>query len=311
MAGVAVGLLAARVHRRAGAGTGPWVGMCLAAVLSHLVLDCLTSYGVRLFLPFSDQVVSIASIAIIDPFYTLPVAIGVLVALTVGRGRRAGRIANGLGLGIGVAYLLGTLVNNALMHARFEADLAARGVEVERLFVKTTLFNNLLWRGIAETPTDYRVGFRSILDGDRRIELVSYPKDHHLLDGLQDERAVRLLRLVTEDYYRVSAPEGRLRVDDLRFGTAFEWRGDTSTMAFSWELVPAAESGTGRMEIRQLALRPERARDGERLRALLERIAGPSPIAAAPLGRPLEAGPSGRAPASGERSPGPPSGTGF
>jgi inner membrane protein len=274
VAGVLLGLLAARVHRASGVPPGAWVATLVAAGLSHVLLDAMTSYGTQLFLPFSDRIVSIASISIIDPLYTLPLAVGVVVALRMRRYSRGRRLANGLGLGLSSAYLGLALVNSHQMTLAFERALATEDVDPGRLFVKPTLFNNVLWRGIAEVEGGYLVGFRSLFDPVEEVAFVHYPANHAYIAGLQGEPAIRILRHVSEDWFQIVERGGRLHFNDLRFGTGWEWAGDTETMAFSYRLIPAAESGSGRMEVEHLQLRVERGRDGERLRALWARMMG-------------------------------------
>ncbi len=51
------------------------------ALFTHMLLDAFTSYGTQLFLPFSDWRVSFDSINIVDPVYTAPLIIGVLLSV--------------------------------------------------------------------------------------------------------------------------------------------------------------------------------------------------------------------------------------
>jgi len=45
--------------------------ICLAAMLSHLFLDCLTSFGVQLFAPLSQYRLSWQLLFVVDPYFTL------------------------------------------------------------------------------------------------------------------------------------------------------------------------------------------------------------------------------------------------
>lgn len=72
-------LLALVFHRLLRKGGGPerwtfaqtWFA-ALAALLVHLFLDCMTTFGTQIFLPFSDLRVALPAIYIIDPWLTLP-----------------------------------------------------------------------------------------------------------------------------------------------------------------------------------------------------------------------------------------------
>ena len=65
-----------------------WLAMALALV-THPLLDAMTVYGTQLLLPFTHTPYAVGSVFIIDPLYTLPLLLGVLLALlglTLGRG---------------------------------------------------------------------------------------------------------------------------------------------------------------------------------------------------------------------------------
>src|SRR5690625_3954527 len=53
-------------------------------LITHVILDALTSYGTQLWWPLRPVPASWSSIFIIDPFYTLPLLLTVLVALVAG-----------------------------------------------------------------------------------------------------------------------------------------------------------------------------------------------------------------------------------
>ena len=58
---------------------GRWLALWAAAgisYLSHVLLDAATSYGTRLFWPFSDERAGWDWIAIVDPAFTVPLLVG-------------------------------------------------------------------------------------------------------------------------------------------------------------------------------------------------------------------------------------------
>ena len=74
---------------------------CLAGYATHGLLDACTSYGTQLLWPFSDLRVAWNNISIIDPLFTIPI----LLLLIVGVFRRSPLLAR-CALFWGVAYLL-------------------------------------------------------------------------------------------------------------------------------------------------------------------------------------------------------------
>ena len=57
-----------------------WWFMTVLVLFTHAMLDALTIYGTRLALPFSDHPFGLGSLFIIDPLYTLPLLIGLLLS---------------------------------------------------------------------------------------------------------------------------------------------------------------------------------------------------------------------------------------
>ena len=53
----------------------------------------------------------------------------------------------------------------------------------ERFRAQPTILNNFLWYGIAETKTDYKLAFYSILDSKNTTDtFITIPKDNSILD---------------------------------------------------------------------------------------------------------------------------------
>jgi inner membrane protein len=105
------------------------------------LLDACTAYGTHLFWPFSAEPVAWGLVAVVDPVFTLALALPLLFGL---RRRRPVR----LGLVLALVYLfLGFVQHQRAATAAY--DLAAgRGHTPDRLLVKPTIGNLLLWRGV-------------------------------------------------------------------------------------------------------------------------------------------------------------------
>lgn len=212
------GIGLARLHRE-GPSWQRWTLLAGAVLLTHIGLDCLTVYGTQVFWPFSRTPILVGSIFIIDPFYTVPLAAGLVTALFWGPTDIRRRWANYLGLGLSSTYLLLTLVNNAYMQRSFQSALDAQGLPSERVLTKPTALNNLLWMGISEGDDGFYIGYYSLLDPDRNISFRYEPKNYDLLGGAQSNPYVERLQWFSRGYYIVREYVGEsLAVIDLRFG---------------------------------------------------------------------------------------------
>lgn len=269
---IPLGWLAHRMHRADGVGWHRWAAVLWLVLLSHLALDALTSYGIQLLLPFSDHAFAVASISVIDPLYTLPLLLTVPILIWLHR-RRALRSTLALtGIGLSSLYLAVTLVNKWQVQQVFEQALVEQGVEAQRVFVKPTFFNNVLWRGIAEVEDGYLVGFHSRLDDAPPDDFVHFGRNAHYLVPHMGEPVVRDLLQVSDGYYQVVDRRGELYFHDLRYGQAFEWLRDDRPHVFTYRIIPADNGG--RADIETLSLSVDRERDRATFRALIERARG-------------------------------------
>ena len=268
---LALGPLLARLIRTGNASWRHWSLLSGLVLASHLLLDTLTSYGIQLLQPFSDHSFAIASISVIDPLYTLPLLAAVAVVPWLARQRRHRNLIAATGIMLSTLYLTMTLINKQVVEKQFRHGLDAAGIAYQRLFVKPTMFNNLLWRGIAETDDGYQVGFFSLRDGGPPHDFIHFHRNGELLDRHREAPLVRDLLAVSGGYYQVIEENGELLFRDLRYGQAFEWLRDDRPHVFTYRLI--IEDGEV-VDLETLSLRVDRERDGETFRALVARALG-------------------------------------
>lgn len=123
-----------------------WSTLCLCGIvawLSHSLLDAATSYGTRLWWPFSDHRESWDLISIVDPPFTLILLCGLAWALRDQRIRPAVT-----GLAAAALYVMAGGVQHARALATVEALAASRGHRLERVEAMPTLANNVIWRTV-------------------------------------------------------------------------------------------------------------------------------------------------------------------
>lgn len=203
----------ARVRRADAEERRRWfwlVGLCL---WTHALLDAFTVYGTQLLWPFSNYPVAWNSIFIIDPAYTLPLVLGLGVALT----RPTRWRWNRAGLLISTAYLMWTIVAQELVLAQAHSSLPSPG---NRVLATPAPLQSLLWRVLVMTPDGaYLEGYHSLVDGrDGAIEFATFDAGHDLLAPVADSWAVRRLQWFTQGFYAARLRSDTLLVEDLRMG---------------------------------------------------------------------------------------------
>lgn len=197
---------------------GRWFLFFLLALLTHILLDCCTVYGTQLFWPFSDVRVAWSNIFIIDPLYTIPFLVCVLICLFLQRMSPWRRSINYLGLAASSAYLLLTLVNKYHVEEVFVSSLARQGINAQRLMTSPTALNNVLWYGIAEDESGYYLGYYSLFDSTSDVAFQSVPRRESLLGKLAGSYELDRLIWFSDDYYCIRPHADGLLVHVLKFG---------------------------------------------------------------------------------------------
>ncbi|MCM5569510.1 metal-dependent hydrolase [Burkholderiaceae bacterium FT117] len=195
-----------------------WLAVWLVLV-THPLLDAMTIYGTQLALPFSDWPFGVGSVFIIDPMYTLPLLIGLAVALA--RPGPARLRANLIGLALSTAYLCWSVLAQTIVEDRVRGALAAAGDPAARevpMLVTPTAFNTVLWRVVVMRGERYDEGFVSLLDGDRAPRFTRFDRGLALLGQVGDLPAVDRMARFTHGFWRLAEREGRIVLTDLRMG---------------------------------------------------------------------------------------------
>jgi inner membrane protein len=207
--------IASRVHGERDLFRRWWLALWLALV-THPLLDTMTVYGTQLLLPFTDRPFGVGSIFIIDPLYTVPLLVGVGVALA--RGASNGLGWNRWGLILSTAYLAWSALVQAYVREIAKDTLAARGAPAHQLLVTPTPFNTVLWRVVSMRDDGYEEGFYSLLDGARPIRFERFTTERALERSLQDVWAVQRMAWFSRGFYKMHAQDGRAFITDLRMG---------------------------------------------------------------------------------------------
>lgn len=112
---------------------------------THGLCDTLTSFGTFLYWPFSNERIAWDVISIIDPLFTVPLILGLLIAAFIGKAWPT-RIVFVMAL----MYLaLGYVQHERVMRVQ-ERLAEARGHEIERGRAMPTMANLLIWRSLYE-----------------------------------------------------------------------------------------------------------------------------------------------------------------
>ncbi len=220
-----------------------WLGLN-----THWMIDSLTTYGTQVFLPFSNYPVNIGSVFIVDPVYTVSLAIGLFWSLFSTWGERPYR-PKGVqaGLLFSTAYLVLTLGSKYAVLSRFERSLQEHGIAYQQLISVNTPFNSILWYGLADTGEDVYVANSSLLDRPGRpLVWQKIPKNRELLKNFGQGVADQRLLWFSRGFYRLDYVDGEPYFIDLRFGRLKSWlfpiEPEGDDYLFRFGLLPASQN---------------------------------------------------------------------
>jgi inner membrane protein len=194
-----------------------WILLFFWSLFTHPILDCFTPYGTQLFAPFINYRVAFNNIAVVDPIYTLPFLICMIVLMFFNRKNNKRKLWLKLGIGISSIYMIFTLGNKLYIDSIFRKSMNENRINYTRYRTQPSIFNNILWYAIAETDSSYYVAYYSLLDTKNRFSnWRALPKERALSPAEFND--VKHLAWFSNQYYSVyKNDDDTYRYNDLRY----------------------------------------------------------------------------------------------
>ncbi|MBR9861087.1 metal-dependent hydrolase [bacterium] len=211
-----------------------WTKLSFWAFFTHPMLDAHTTWGTQLFWPF-DLRIAYKNINVVDPIYTVPFLILVAIAMFYKRENKIRRTLAWCGIALSSAYLTYTVFVKFHVNSIFETVYEKHEIQYNRYTTEPTILNSILWEAIAETDSGYYIGYYSLFDFSKEVDLIYYEKDIELQQKLSKYRNFERLERLSDHYYLVYEDSGEFIFKDMRFGqTSFEK--DRESIVFSYRL---------------------------------------------------------------------------
>lgn len=238
--------------------------MVFWCLFTHVLLDMFTSWGTQILWPLETRF-ALKTIFVIDPFYTIPLLISViLVWRTKDIVLRKKYIVGGLV--ISSSYLLLSCGIKLFALNQFEKALSNQGINYSKIIVKPTAFNLILWNANVAIADAYLLGDYSLFD-TQPIAFSTYSKNTDLENKLKGNIDFEKLKKISEGWFIVSEMSGSLYFNDLRFGLLSD-SPQNPQFAFSYQFIPTNS------ELKAVEVAKER-RDGKLLlQKIFKRLKG-------------------------------------
>jgi inner membrane protein len=212
------------------------------ALATHVLIDCFTIYGTQVLQPFAATRVAWNNLSIVDPLFTAPLLLALLVAPWLDPRSRLRFRLGALGAGLAAAYALASFGLKAIADGCFERAMARDGIVAGRWISAPMPLTTLYWRCVADQGDAFRIGHAAVLDGEAEAVWRLVPRGRELVAGLEGTRAIRALDWFSDGYWAARRGEGgEVLLFDLRFGDRLFGRlpapGEEPVWAFEFELV--------------------------------------------------------------------------
>ena len=185
--------------------------LCL---FTHMLLDTFTAYGTQLFLPFSNRRLGFDSINVVDPFYTIPLLIGLVLSLWVYKSNSKKSNYNNYGLIISSLYLVFTLINKEFVIANISKRLSSENIEYNSLLTMPVGIANVNWYGVAKGQDSIYMLKHSILSDTHHV-IEAFPINDEYLNQINKDVADEM-RWFAKGFYTVEKENEKIRIYNLQ-----------------------------------------------------------------------------------------------
>ena len=216
-----LGWLIQKVHKKINITAKEWSWLMFWVLVTHPLLDCFTAWGTQLFWPFEWRI-AIESVFVIDPLYTIPFLLLLLVAMFFNRESKTRRRLNTTGLILSTTYLLWGVFAQQQAENRFRKDLNARNISYTSLKAKAMPITTFYWQGIAETEEGFYLGSYSLFDNEKSsLKWKYYARKNELIathNLSENPHLIKLMQLTNHHLCYEAGYGDSLKVCDVRFG---------------------------------------------------------------------------------------------
>ncbi|MFL2590210.1 MAG: metal-dependent hydrolase [Parvicellaceae bacterium] len=207
-----------------------WTKLFFWTTVTHPLLDAHTTWGTQFFWPFNYRL-AYQNIFVVDPLYTLPFLIFLIIVMTLKKENPRRSKFNTIGLSVSSTYLILTLIFKWVSFQEFKQGLENQKIEYVEMDTKPSPLNAILWSSLIETDKGYRTAYYSLFDKQEITYSKEFLKNHHLLEPYLEKKVIKQLIDISAGWYRIEEKNGKLLFWDLRFG---QMGMDVNNASFLW-----------------------------------------------------------------------------
>jgi inner membrane protein len=140
------------------------------------------------------------------------------------------------GLGISTLYFMYCIINKIKTDTDIRDMLQQQHIIYNKYFTTPTPLNNWLWCVTAGNDTGFYIGYYSVFDREKKIELHYFPQNDSLLNPVRQFEDVQHLLRFSKRFYTVEKWSDTLVFNDLRFEQMVGWYNRDAKFVFHYFL---------------------------------------------------------------------------
>lgn len=216
--GPLLGLIVFRLYKRR-YELNLWIKLFFLGIITHPMLDMFTNYGTEFLWPINWRI-TFNSVFVIDPLYTVPFMICLIIALFLKRDNPKRYRINMAGIYYSSAYLLYGVIIKLFILGNANTYFAENDLNTRNAMVTPMPLTSFYWMMLAEDDTNYYVGYKSLFYTFDPKDIDTVPKRKQALQNLTwpGKNYSSKLAFITNGYYTTEQKGDTLFCYDLRFG---------------------------------------------------------------------------------------------
>lgn len=214
--GPVVGWALWRLQRRRPDELAAWIGLAVAALLTHPLLDLITHYGTQLLAPLSSHRFGLRAMPIVDPVMTTLLALPALIAAVWPW--RWGRASAWVALLAAYGYAMFAWSLNDLVEVEARRQLAAAQVPAADVRAYPTILQPYYRRVVVRTADEVLVGFHSLLNPKPIAWVRAKPDDGPAVAAVAATPQAEILAWFADGQLLWRVRGGEVEARDLRYG---------------------------------------------------------------------------------------------
>ena len=196
-----------------------WLWLFFFGIITHPMLDMFTNYGTQFLWPL-DYRITFNTVFVVDPLYTLPFGLCVLIVLFLKPTNKWRSRINLAGVYYSSAYLIWGVVVKLFILSNSTNYFSEAKYNTENEMVTPMPLTSFYWMILGEDKENYYVGYKSIFKSFQPKDIDVIPKNQVKLDSLvwKDVNYTDKLKFISNNYYNLEFKKDTVIFYDLRFG---------------------------------------------------------------------------------------------